>query len=83
MSILPRRMSTHRLDIDPFEQPVQLLGGEFHDGLWPARPDETVFLQPFHQQPEAIAAPAEQLDAIPAPIAEGVERLTCSPRLVR
>lgn len=39
-----------------------------------ARPDEAVLFQALHQQPEAVATPAEYLDAIPSPVAERVER---------
>lgn len=63
-------MTTYRADINPLEQPEQLFGGQFHHGPLPERPDEAVFFETLHHWPEAIAVPAEQLDAIVALVAE-------------
>ena len=43
--ILPRRVTTHRIDIDALKQPMELLGRQLHDRLLPARPDKAVFFQ--------------------------------------
>jgi hypothetical protein len=42
---MSHRVAAHGVDIDAVEQPVQLLGGQFHDRLFPARPGEAILLQ--------------------------------------
>jgi hypothetical protein len=56
-------MPPHRVEVDPLEQPVQMLGGQLHDRRR-ARPLETILLQTFAQQPETVAIPQQQLDPI-------------------
>ena len=46
--VVPCRMAADRFDVDPVEQPVQLLGRQ-RDHRFLLRPDETVCLEPFDQ----------------------------------
>ena len=65
----------HARDIVPVEQPVQLLGVECNQLVKAlARPVEPGFLQTFLPQAEATVFPVQNLDTIPAPVAEHEER---------
>lgn len=55
--------------VDAVEQPVQLLDCEC-DGLGSRRPGKAIGFKSLEEQPEAVAASAEYLDAIAAPVAE-------------
>jgi hypothetical protein len=66
-------VAAHRLQVNPVEQPVQLLHGESDDLRVLARPDEAFALEPLVQQPEAVAVPAEQLDPVAPPVGEDVD----------
>src|SRR5579859_295444 len=59
--------------VDAVEQPVQLLGAE-RDCVASVRPDEAIGFESLEQQPEAVAAPAENLDSIAPAVAEDEQR---------
>jgi len=67
--IIACRVRPHRFNIDAVEQPMQLLGSELEHRFL-TRPNETILLEPLHQQPEAVTVPQQHLDAIAALIAE-------------
>lgn len=60
-----------RSEVDAFEQPVPLLDRQARH-LVGCGPDEAVLLQALHQQPEAVALPAQNLDAVALAVAEDV-----------
>jgi hypothetical protein len=59
--ILPHGMADHRIDIDPVENPVQLLGRQYNHRHLSARPSELVFRQPLQDQHKARAIKEQQL----------------------
>ena len=52
---------------------MQLLHGQLDHSRIIARPDETFAFQPLVQEPEAIAAPAQQLDAVASAVGKDVD----------
>ena len=64
-------MPLHDADIDALEQPVQLLHRQ-RRYVRLAGPDEPVLFQPFEQQPEPVAVPAQHLHPVAPAVAEHV-----------
>ena len=53
---------------------MQLLDDEFDHACVVPWPDEAFVFEAFHEQPEALAFPAEDLDSVAAAVAKHVER---------
>jgi hypothetical protein len=70
VQVLPRRVAAHRVNVDAFEQPVQLLGRPFDHRLLAAGPGKAVCLKAFHQHPEARAVVQQQLDPVAPTVVE-------------
>ena len=68
---MKRFMRTILPDIEPLQQPLQLAALEAeHPGLT-LGPGKPVPLQPLLPETKTVAVPVEDLDHIPAPVAEG------------
>ena len=68
-----RSVATHRGQVNSIEQPVQLLHREFDHRRVLAWPNEARILQTLLQQPEAVAAPAQNLDAVLPAVAKDID----------
>ena len=72
-------VAAHGCQIDTLEQPVQLLHGELDHLCVLARPDEAFAFESLVQEPEAVAVPAQYLDAVAPAVAKDVDR--CGERI--
>jgi hypothetical protein len=53
-------VTSHRIDVNSVEQPLQLFDGDLDHGLLTMGPCKTVRFEPFQQEPEAVLIPEKQ-----------------------
>ena len=68
------RMWLHGREVDPVEQPVQLLDSQF-DEVGFLGPFEAVRFQALDEQPESVAIPEQYLDPVTPAVAEHISGL--------
>jgi len=67
-------MANHGVDVDPVQQPMQLLGRQSEDQSLTPRPPESVFSQPLQNKDKARTVKEQQLHPVTAAITKRKNR---------